>query len=810
MSLFTVTPHSATGDYRIDSLLDTFGSKWGGAAGTGVTLTYAARGPGSEYPFDYSPLLEPQRGQDLNPTDAQVFGFNAAIQAWAAVANINVIPIVESSSQTADIRLAPSRAVSVAENESGGDIFAYAYIPEGTYLGGDIWLDPNMDAFDYSVSTSGGGYYVILHELGHALFGFADITTEAGIGGSSLSATENQHGFTVMSYDVSPGHPAAPRNPEIDVPTTPMLYDILAAQQLYGANYSYNADNTNYQFVPGQTIFQTIWDGGGIDNIDWSNQTTAANIDLNDGAYSAMGPARFDGENFISQNLAIAFGAVIENAFGGSADDTITGNEANNVITGGAGNDSLRGFAGADLLYGNLGSDIIYGNTEGDVIFGGQEGDFIYGGQQVDVIYGNFGNDVLYGNFDEDFLFGGQDADTLYGGQGNDELRGNLGDDVIFGNKGTDILLGGDGLDLLQGGADNDYLDGGAGNDNLFGDDGEDTLLGDAGSDILYGNADDDTLYGGEGNDQLNGDEDDDELFGGNGDDILNGGDGADYLYGGDGRDQMNGGVGNDTYVVSNDGQTVSEANGSGTDVVLANVSFILPTGVEHATITGPNSTSLDGNILNNRLIGNTRDNYLFGDAGNDTLEGGSGADTLEGGSGTDRLDGGFGNDVYILSDQNDTIIEGTTGGFDVIISSFNISLPENVEALTLASDAAEGTGNEFNNNITGNETANLLVGREGNDTLNGAAGADTLVGGASNDSLIGGSGTDIFLYSGSGLGADTISDYESGVDIIQLSNGLTEVARMASGSDVEVTLSSGDLILVLGVQVGDLQVDEI
>ena len=49
-----------------------------------------------------------------------------------------------------------------------------------------------------------------------------------------------------------------------------------------------------------------------------------------------------------ADNLAIARSATIENAVGGSANDTITGNSSNNEITGGSGDDTLNGGAGED------------------------------------------------------------------------------------------------------------------------------------------------------------------------------------------------------------------------------------------------------------------------------------------------------------------------------------------------------------------------------------------------------------------------------------------------------------------------------
>ena len=811
MSQPGVTFHTPTGDYRVDALLNAaFGAgKWGGPQGTGVTLTYATKGPGSTYIQNYSPLLEPERGQDLIPTDAQEVGFRTAIQTWGSVANINFVEIEETANQTADIRFAMSRSVDAQEFEEdfSFDLFAYAYLPFNSPVAGDIWFDPDLVDFDYTPNTHGSGYYLMLHELGHALFGFEDITDNPGINGVTLSEGESFHAFSIMSYLSTPGVYGDPRQANVSFPTTPMLYDILAAQALYGPNMSHNATDTVYQFAPGQAIYQTIWDAGGIDTIDWSNQETAAFINLNDGSFSNMGPPRSNGTDEFPETLAIAFNAIIENAKGGTGNDTIVGNAADNIVYGGLGIDLVTGFNGNDLIYGNQGTDTIYGNLDLDRLYGGQDADRLYGGQQSDVLYGNFANDVLYGNFDNDFMFGGQDQDTLYGGQGNDIMFGNLGNDVLFGNKDHDQLLGNDGDDILYGGAGNDGLDGGAGNDEISGDAGNDTAYGGDGADDIYGGIDDDVLYGGSGNDIIEGGDDDDRLFGQEGDDQLRGGEGSDYLYGGSGADQMIGGSGNDTYVVSNLTQTVSEQANSGVDVIETQVDFTLPENVEIGLITGPNNVSLTGNNGNNSLTGNIQDNLIIGGAGNDTILGSAGADTLDGTSGTNLLQGGFGNDVYILRSVADVIVEDADGGFDTVITTFNTTIADNIEVLVLSGSANEATGNDGDNQLTGSTGTDLISGRGGNDTLIGNAGADTLVGGAGDDVLTGGGGADRFAYSGTGLGNDTIMDYEAGLDIITVNNGLTVVGIADDAGNAEVTLSSGDLITVVGVSSGNIEV---
>jgi Ca2+-binding RTX toxin-like protein len=258
-------------------------------------------------------------------------------------------------------------------------------------------------------------------------------------------------------------------------PTTPMLHDIAAIQYLYGANMNTRKDNTVYQWAPGQQILETIWDAGGTDTINWSNQSKSALINLNAGEWSQLGPGytiwRTDGSSFIeNRTLAIAYGVTIENAIGGSGNDTIIGNRAPNSLSGYSGNDSLYGEEGNDILYGEAGNDWLFGDLGLGVAYIG--------------VY-NYGNDTLYGGSGSDYLNGGEGHDYLYGGTEYDLLVGYLGNDTLKGEDGNDIVDGGDG------------------NDNLFGGWNDDTLYGGKGDDLLYGGTYGDILYGGEGNDSL-------------------------------------------------------------------------------------------------------------------------------------------------------------------------------------------------------------------------------------------------------------------------------------------------------------------
>ncbi len=179
----------------------------------------------------------------------------------------------------------------------------------------------------------------------------------------------------------------------------------------------------------------------------------------------------------------------------------------------------------------------------------------------------------------------------------------------------------------------------------------------------------------------------------------------------------------------------------------------------------------LKGSEADNRLSGSTKADYiqgfdgndfLYGLGGSDYLDGGIGNDYLEGASGADTLVGGAGDDTYYLID-NDVIIESADGGTDLVLSSINYTLGNNLENLTLRNNAT-GTGNNADNLITAGSGKNTLFGGAGNDYLNGGNGNDTMNGGA---------GIDTFVLNAPQVGVDTLIDFTTGIDKISISAGL-------------------------------------
>jgi len=145
-------------------------------------------------------------------------------------------------------------------------------------------------------------------------------------------------------------------------------------------------------------------------------------------------------------------------------------------------------------------------------------------------------------------------------------------------------------------------------------------------------------------------------------------------------------------------------------------------------------------------MAGRGGNDVLFGDQGYDSLVGGDGSDRLDGGAGRDTMVGGTGNDVYYVDDPADLVREASGAGTDVVRSSYNYTLPANVENLILVGPLVfNGTGNALANVLTGNALNNKLIGLQGRDSIVGGGGNDTMDGGAGVDTLVGGAGNDLY-----------------------------------------------------------------
>jgi Ca2+-binding RTX toxin-like protein len=166
-----------------------------------------------------------------------------------------------------------------------------------------------------------------------------------------------------------------------------------------------------------------------------------------------------------------------------------------------------------------------------------------------------------------------------------------------------------------------------------------------------------------------------------------------------------------------------------------------------------------------------------------------------------------FGGDVasepYGLSLYNSGLLDGL-----VLLSTWN-DVVVNTGAITGrlflggGGDLFDGRGGTSAVGADGWDGDDTLLGGVGADTLDGGFGNDVLDGGAGNDVLSGGAGRDSFRFT-PGSGRDIVSDFEAGAngDYIDVSGYSKYQSMLQSGSDVLITFSSGDSLLLQGVSV--------
>ncbi|MRV72766.1 DUF4214 domain-containing protein [Duganella sp. FT92W] len=435
---------------------------------------------------------------------------------------------------------------------------------EGTY--GDVFLNAQLMR-DAAMQPGSEGYYVLLHEIGHALGLKHAVVSDGG-----LTLAEDNQDYTVMTASYDPGGRFAAHYG---------AYDLAALQYLYGTDAGETAQRAGTS---------TVFDGAAMTITAAAAGGTLLGTSLTDHMHGGAGADAMWGRGG-DDVLA-----------GGAGNDTLDGGIGNDVLLGGSGDDSLQGSWGADRLDGGAGIDTVNGGDGSDVLVASGDGDTLIGGDwapsgvpdTVDYSAAGAGVTVLLSGAivtnTTEYHFDGTRGYAHVTGSG--QVAGMALHDTLVNING---VIGTAFDDYLSDSATTFYfdeiLDGGAGNDTLvshgggnYGYSTRDTLIGGAGDDryvlsivslddsavsiveapgqghdvidITGGKAVltvpanvEDVICGANATVELTGNALDNRLAGGGGHDVLRGGDGNDTLAGGDGSDTLTGGAGADRFV---------------------------------------------------------------------------------------------------------------------------------------------------------------------------------------------------------------------------------------------------------------------
>jgi Ca2+-binding RTX toxin-like protein len=716
--------------------------------------------------------------------------------------------LVEStgSPNTADIKFS---------NSTTDVSFAHAYFPgqvnsetnSWDKIDGSVWLNPTYNSGVNNLVTpiSGVyGYMAILHEIGHSLGldhggNYNGGSPQYGNTSTGWLYAEDSYQYTIMSYFNASATGASWGSKYAQ---TPMVYDIMAIQQIYGADYTTRSGDTIYGFnsTAGNSLYDftqntspilTIWDGNGIDTIDLSGWSSASTLNLTAGSYSSV--------NGMTKNLAIAYDVDIENATGGSGKDVITGNDLGNILIGNGGNDTINGAGGNDTINGGTGVDILIGGAGNDTIY-------FDASDNLTLLDGGVGFDTLIqlgvlitfdfaGHNFERLLNIITDLGSAAWSEQTDyyDVSGLYYEYDIAYDNGTRSVTEYDAYDTETW---SEWTVTYAANGNIM----SEVFVPDSGS----GSAPSITSNGAGSAAAVNIVENTTAVTtvtASNPDagavlaySIIGGADAAKFTI--NATTGVLGFVSAPNFEAPTDvganniyDVRVRVSNGALTDTQTIAVAV---TDVDEPTI-------LNGTSSNNVLNGAAGLNIIDGLAGNDTLAGLGGADTLIGGVGTDTatyVASAAGVNVSLMTElgsggdaEGDTLstIENLTGsnlddtlegngGNNVLAGGLGIDTVSYAHALagvkvSLATTSSQNTigagsdkltgfenvtGSNFNDTLTGTIGYNVLTGLAGNDTLNGGVGADTMFGGTGNDTYVVDNAGDIVDETG-GDGTDTI-----------------------------------------------------
>ena len=645
----------------------------------------------------------------------------------------------------------------------------FSYDPNGAFdfLGAG---ETGSDSFTYSIVDAGGSNGLADGQVDIDIVGLNDAPTTQGTIREKAEAADAPFSIDLLDGAVDPDATAVLSVEDFrvirgddggfllngnQIEVDPSFYDFLADGELESVRFRYN-------IVDGE--------GGVVDQRLVVNVRGGGN----------QGPVAADDQFVGLQGEQIIGDLLADNGFGLDSDadgDTLRVAEAaSSPPTHGGVVISRNGefiytpdasFSGADsfiyqLQDGNGGT--AFGTVDLSItrdlsnVFQSQPGDDVVNGDgQTTVEYGAGANGAIFADLGAGAInapgFGLDRVSGVF------EVRATAFNDFLFGSDGgqagvspSQLLPAFESFEGLQG---DDLIFGGAGLDRVNYDASPSGVVVDLSASIAlddgFGGVD--SLFSIEG---VQGGDFADVLIGDAGDNFFEPARGADDIDGGAGVDSLIFvGLGSGVLVDLMDGRVLHE---NGDIAIVRNVE-----NVEGGA--GPNELRGDGEA--NILIGADQDDFLAGRAGADDIHGGAGDDRMFGNSADDELRGGAGKD-RLNGGSGDDLLVGNTG-------------------------------------------ADELLGGSGDDMMIGGGGGDIFDGGAGEDQMRGGGGEDLFVLT-TGMGVDTILDFDLGADLMDVSAfgfGLfSEIDPLIFGNNagIEIRLAgNADVVRLVGLNIGDL-----
>lgn len=335
-----------TGDDSVDSL--TTGYRW--VLDSQKTLRYSiSNGFNGEY--------------FLNP-DQLLLHFGSAIQTFSQFANVRFQNVGQFANPSLAYRGGSDINLSidgVGALFNSPDAWAMAFFPAQQYLrspyvgaAGDVFINTLSDANRLPTYVPGSqGYFLLLHELGHS-FGLKHPHDDGGTGRPTFEELGigrlDQDYVSVMSYNDD-----ASWNLVQWDPATPMVFDVIAMQYLYGKNESTNSGDTFFR-VDRTGMYHSVWDASGTDTVSVAAGAEGWLIELPSLTISGLVDTKIGRvEPIADLGLTVPRDLVwllgdIENALGSNHNDRIVGNEFDNWLQPQGGDDHVDGAGGRDMV----------------------------------------------------------------------------------------------------------------------------------------------------------------------------------------------------------------------------------------------------------------------------------------------------------------------------------------------------------------------------------------------------------------------------------------------------------------------------